>query len=380
MSQKASRNTLQASFTGKIRLDVIVSTLFRHRRKYILPLSLTIVLTSAIMLCIPRYYQVQVKLAPEYTNGGGSLGGLSSMASMIGINLNSMNSNDAITPMFYPDVINSTDFLVPLMDVHVQTADGSFSGRYVDYLTKHQDAPFWTWAMIKVKAMLKKPGTLNTDKDYRPDPFRLTEMEDKVVRGIGGSIRCAVDKKTDVITLTTTAQDPLVAACMADTVMARLQDFITEYRTKKARIDLDHINILCNDAHEKYLKACTAYADFVDSHPDVVLQSYKNRQDQLENEMQMAFTAYNSLAQQRILAESKLQERTPAFTVLQNASVPVKHAGPKRMFNVAALTILVFIITSINILVRTREDEEQKDGKAKDDNGGDNGATVTVAD
>lgn len=380
MSQKASRNTLQASFTGKIRLDVIVSTLFRHRRKYILPLSLTIVLTSAIMLCIPRYYQVQVKLAPEYTNGGGSLGGLSSMASMIGINLNSMNSNDAITPMFYPDVINSTDFLVPLMDVHVQTADGSFSGRYVDYLTQHQKAPFWTWAMIKVKAMLKKPGTLNTDKDYRPDPFRLTEMEDKVVRGIGGSIRCTVDKKTDVITLTTTAQDPLVAACMADTVMARLQDFITEYRTKKARIDLDHINILCNDAHEKYLKACTAYADFVDSHQDVVLQSYKNRQDQLENEMQMAFTAYNSLAQQRILAESKLQERTPAFTVLQNASVPVKHAGPKRMFNVAALTILVFIITSINILVRTREDEEQKDGKAKDDNGGDNGATVTVAD
>lgn len=380
MSQKASRNTLQASFTGKIRLDVIVSTLFRHRRKYILPLSLTIVLTSAIMLCIPRYYQVQVKLAPEYTNGGGSLGGLSSMASMIGINLNSMNSNDAITPMFYPDVINSTDFLVPLMDVQVQTADGSFRGRYVDYLTQHQKAPFWTWAMIKVKAMLKKPGTLNTDKDYRPDPFRLTEMEDKVVRGIGGSIRCAVDKKTDVITLTTTAQDPLVAACMADTVMARLQDFITEYRTKKARIDLDHINILCNDAHEKYLKACTAYADFVDSHQDVVLQSYKNRQDQLENEMQMAFTAYNSLAQQRILAESKLQERTPAFTVLQNASVPVKHAGPKRMFNVAALTILVFIITSINILVRTREDEEQKDGKAKDDNGGDNGATVTVAD
>ena len=60
--------------------------------------------------------------------------------------------------------------------------------------------------------------------------------------------------------------------------------------------------------------------------------------------------------------------------------MPVKHAGPKRMFNVAALTILVFIITSINILVRTREDEEQKDGKAKDDNGGDNGATVTPAD
>ena len=68
-------NSLNAALKDKIRLDLIFRTVSRCRKKYILPLTLTAVISSAIMLCIPRYYQVQVKLAPEYTNGGGSLGG-----------------------------------------------------------------------------------------------------------------------------------------------------------------------------------------------------------------------------------------------------------------------------------------------------------------
>ncbi|MCI6295343.1 MAG: hypothetical protein MR605_06285, partial [Bacteroidales bacterium] len=207
-----STNMLNASLNGKIRLDLIVRTIYQCRKKYILPLTLTFVISSAIMLCIPRYYQVQVMLAPEYTNGGGNMGGLSSVANMFGVNLGNMNSSDAITPMFYPDLMSSTDFLVPLMDVQVETEDGSFKGRYVDFITKKQTAPFWTVAIATVKNWIKAPGRLNQTKGYKPDPFRLTEIEDKVVKGIASSISCNVDKKTDVITITTTAQDPLVAA------------------------------------------------------------------------------------------------------------------------------------------------------------------------
>ena len=119
-------NSLNAALKDKIRLDLIFRTVSRCRKKYILPLTLTAVISSAIMLCIPRYYQVQVMLAPEYSNGGGNMGSLGSVASMFGVNLGNMNSSDAITPMFYPDLMNSTDFLVPLMDVQVETADGSF--------------------------------------------------------------------------------------------------------------------------------------------------------------------------------------------------------------------------------------------------------------
>ena len=359
LNSMKKETTMKAAFKREIRLDLIFKTIWKCKWRYILPLVLTFALTAGIMLSIPRYYQVRVMLAPEYSNGGGNMGGLSGVAGMLGVNLGGMNSSDAIAPQFYPDLIQSTDFLVPMMQVQVQTVDSTFKGRYVDYLTKKCEAPFWAKMMLKMKARFSKVEHFNADKNDRPNPFQLTKAEDKIVEGIAGSINCMVDKKTDVITITTTAQDPLVAAQLADTVMSKLQQFIIDYRTKKARIDLDHITKLCAEAHRKYEAACKDYAKFVDTHQDLVLQEYRNEEEQLENEMQMQFNAYNSLKQQMVVAESKVQERIPAFTVLQNASVPVKHAGPKRMITVAAMLMLCFFVCTIYFLLKYNKEDVQ---------------------
>lgn len=47
--------------------------------------------------------------------------------------------------------------------------------------------------------------------------------------------------------------------------------------------------------------------------------------------MQLMYNNYQQVSMQLQLARAKLQERTPAFTTLQSASVPLKPAGPKRM-------------------------------------------------
>ena len=227
-----------------------------------------------------------------------------------------------------------------------------------------------------MKARFSKVEHFNANKNYRPNPFQLTKTEDKIVKGIAGSINCMVDKKTDVITITTTAQDPLVAAQLADTVMSKLQQFIIDYRTKKARIDYNHITKLCEEAQSKYEVACKNYAKFVDTHQDLVLQEYRNEEEQLENEMQMQFSAYNSLKQQVVVAESKVQERIPAFTVLQNASVPVKHAGPKRMITVAAMLVLCFFVCTIYFLLKYNKEEVQPEETDEADASDDENATT----
>ena len=51
-------------------------------------------------------------------------------------------------------------------------------------------------------------------------------------------------------------------------------------------------------------------------------------------------------------AQSKVQERTPAFTLLKGAAVPVKPAGPKRMIFVAFMLFLVFTVRAF-LLVRS---------------------------
>ena len=68
----------------------------------------TDLICSVLVVTMPKVYKVTVMLAPEYNSSeSSSLGGLGSLASMAGINLSSLNSQDAITPTFYPDLMNS---------------------------------------------------------------------------------------------------------------------------------------------------------------------------------------------------------------------------------------------------------------------------------
>lgn len=341
-----SEQSKQSILKKELRLDLLFRVMWKNKYRYIVPLLVSGVLASALALCVPRYYTVKVTLAPEYsTQGGGLSSSLSGLASMVGFNMNSLSSGDAITPTFYPDLMKSTDFLVPLMNVTVETKDGKFKGSYSDYLTKAQKFPWWEVCIgFVVNKLSSDEVGEGQGKSQAVDPFRLTKKQQEIVKAISGNIKCVVDKKTDVISITTTSQDPLVAAQLADTVKVKLQDFITEYRTNKARIDLEHITKLCEKARKDYEKAQHAYSEFADSHQDLVMQSYMSIEENYENEMQAAYNIYSSFLQQKQMAQAKLQERTPAFTTIQNSTVPIKHSGPKRMIFVLCVVFLTFVI------------------------------------
>lgn len=308
---------------------------------------------GSITFAIPRYYTSGVMLAPEYNAPSSSLGGLGSLASSFGVNLGNLSSEDAITPTFYPDLISSTMFLTSLLNANVATQDGKFQGTYLQYLSTYQKEPVWSGPLKAAVSWFKPlPPPLNPSATYRIDPLRPNRSEELILKAASKSITCNIDTKTSVISLTTTAQDPLVAAQLAKIVQNQLQDFIIEYRTKKARTDLEYINKLLEKSKKEYSAAQKAYADYVDAHNDITLQSYINRQEQLENELQAAFNNYDALQKRKQMAEAKVQERTPAFTTIQNIVVPVKHAGPKRMIITLIGFTLAFVFTTIVFLIQ----------------------------
>jgi len=357
-SSVADKEELDPFEGGVVRLDVIWEIIWRNKLRIFLICLGVGIIACLIALSIPRYYQVEVKLAPEYNNGSSGMGSLGSLASMVGINIGDMQTTDAITPTFYPDLMKSTNFIVPLFDVEVRTKDGKFRGTLADYLTKHQKISFFDKIMAKFKKPKKEDGVY--DPNRRVDPFRMNKAESDLAQGISGSIDCDVDKKTDIISITTTAQDPLVAALFADTVMARLQNFITDYRTQKARSDMEHLETLLEEAYEDYQTKMNEYATFVDTHQDLVLETYQSHEEALENEMQAAYNVYSTLQQQVQLANAKVQERTPVFTTIQNSTVPVKHAGPKRVIGVASTLLLTFCITVLVLIARQNKRAKQK--------------------
>lgn len=313
---------------------------------------IAVVVASVIIFPVPRYYTCSVELAPELGIPNGSGGSLADIASSMGININNGLVIDAISPELYPELMKSNNFVVTLIDSRVKSIDGKIDTTYYHYLLKHQKYSPWAkmlWPLMKLFAK-KKPE--NVKGNQKINPFRLTKEEDDIFNVIKNNIKCSVDKKTDVITITVNDQDPLIAATMSETAMQQLQAFITEYRTGKARNDVQYYKKLTEKAKEIYEKARRVYGSYADANTDLMLESYRSKQEDLENDMQLKFNNYSTLKTQLQQAEAKLQERTPVFTVLKSASVPVRPAGPKRMMFVLGVT---FIALLISIIFYTRD-------------------------
>lgn len=329
-----------------------VGRLIWDRRKLFLKVwGITFVLACLWIFPQPRSYDTSVMLAPETLETSSAGGTLSSLASSFGVNLGSMANSDAIYPLLYPDVVSSNDFIVSLFDIPVQTIDGEVQTDYLTYLVKHQKVSIWSypkiWLMRAIKALFPPKDKGGVGEAGKVNPFWLSKDEFRIVEAVRDNVRCSVNKKTDVITLSVSDQDPLVCATLADSVRARLQDFITEYRTSKARIDVQYYEQMKAETLAEYQTSVQVYSHFCDAHRNTVLQTMQSQREELENDVQQKFSTYSIMSKQLDAAKAKVQERTPAFTILQNASVPTKASKPKRMIFVAAMLFLATVATAL---------------------------------
>ncbi len=341
---------------SSIDFKKIFSDLLKHKLLYAKVLPVAFVLAAIYALAQPNFYSCTVKLSPEMSSSKSGSSGLAALASSFGVNLGSGGAGtEALFPTLYPELMNSVDFKTSLFRVPVTIEGDKTKGEkdstmtYYDYLRYAQKAPWWSNAM---KAVFSIFGSKEKDTGAKVDPFRLTKEQAKIVKAINKNVACDVDKKTMVITINVTDQNPVIAANMADTVKTRLQNFITDYRTSKVRVDLDYYKKIASETKARYEKARKLYAEFSDANQDIILESVRQRQTELENEMQLQYNAYTQVAAQLLAAEAKVQEETPAFTTLQSATVPVLKAGPKRAQMCLIFVFLAFLGTTAWILYK----------------------------
>jgi uncharacterized protein involved in exopolysaccharide biosynthesis len=271
------------------------------------------------------------------------------MASSLGVNVGNASS-DAIYPRLYPELFASTAFLVSLLDVEVTTLKGDVKTDYYSYIDNYQKHnPLTAPLRLTVKwvrsMFAKETASIPGVGGKRFDPFHLSRKTSDILQDVADNISCTYSRTTDVVTITVKDQDPMVCALLADSIKAHLQTFITEYRTKKARVDYEHYRRLTIEARASYDKARHAYASYADAHSGVNMQSVSSRITDLENDMQLKYNIYSSMTIREQQAQADLQARTPVFTTLTNATVPVKPAGPKRMLFVAVMLMLATIVT-----------------------------------
>lgn len=310
-----------------IDLGKLLKTLLANW-KIILICSLGASLIGLVMgLSIPKTYTTTTVIAPELTTRGNA-GGLTSLANLAGVNINSMAVTDAMHPDMYPAIVKSTDFVVSLFDmpVEVSTKDGIVQTDLYDYILNYCKSPWWTpilglphiakdWV---VSLFSKEDDDEDGAEGYATiNPLRLTKEQEKVVKALGSSIKISVEKKTYILTIQATSQDKIIAAQLANKVVENLQRFVIDYRTERTRHNVEYYQKVVSEAKSEYLKAQHAYASYVDSHQGMARRSYEIESQRLQSEANLRYQLYNSMSQLLLQTEAKVQLESPVLVVIQ---------------------------------------------------------------
>ncbi len=367
-------NDVNEKEEGTIDLLDIASNLWANRRKLIKWSVCGAVIGLIVAFSIPREYTTSVQLAPEVGDNKASGGGMAALASMAGL-ASLSNGADAVYPMLYPDVVSSVPFLTSLFDVEVQTKEEGKKLTVEQYMEEEVSSPWWS---VVLSLPFRLIGLLTpaeeVDPNHKLDNFQLTKEEDDLVKALRDRIVANVDAKTSVVTVDVSMQDPLISAVLADTVVNRLKQFVTDYRTNKARQDLRYAEMLNEEAKAAYYTAQQRYANYLDRNQGIVFRSAQVERERLENETSLAFNLYNSTCQQVQHAQAKVQETMPVYAVITPATVPIKPSKPRKALILVGFTFLAFVACAVWIQFLRPMIEEYKATKMQP--GSANGKTI----
>ena len=117
----------------------------------------------------------------------------------------------------------------------------------------------------------------------------LPKKEREVIKYFANNLKVNIDKKTEKTEMSLEMQDPLVVATVMNAVVENLKEYMSDYRTSKARQDAENLSVICAERKADYYKAQQQYAAYADANKNVVRQSAQAEQERLQQEMQLAY-------------------------------------------------------------------------------------------
>ena len=321
------------------------------RKKIYKAAGIGLIIGVIVAISIPKQYTVEVTLSPEMGSAkGGGLSGLA--ASFLGSDVTMGDGSDALNASLSADIVSSTPFLLELstMKIPVLKNEMMTLNAYLD----EESSPWWSYVIglpgmaiggVKSLFISEEDEFMSSDKASH-GTIELSKKESVKIETLKRKIAASVDKKTAMTTVAVTFQNPKVAAIFADSVVGKLQEYIINYRTSKAKEDCVYLERLFKERQQEYYVAQKKYADYLDSHDNIILQSARAEQERLQNDMSLAYQVYSQVASQLQVARAKVQEEKPVFAVVEPAVVPLNPSGTSKK-----IYVLAFIFLSVCIVI-----------------------------
>ena len=352
-SEKETKQVYNNHNDEELEIDLmdLLRKVIGIRKKIYKAAGIGLIIGVIVAISIPKQYTVEVTLSPEMGNNkGGGLSGLA--ASFLGSGVSMGDGTDALNASLSADIVSSTPFLLELSNMKVPVS-GSEEISLSSYLDE-ESSPWWSYVIgfpgmviggVKSLFIEDEDESIFLDKASQ-GTIELSKKESQKIESLKKKIVASVDKKTSMTSVTATFQDSKVAAVVADSVVKKLQEYIIDYRTSKSKEDCLYLEKLFKERQQEYYEAQRKYADYMDSHDNIILQSVRTEQERLQNDMSLAYQVYSQVTSQLQVSRAKVQEEKPVFAVVEPAVVPLEPSGTSRK-----VYVLAFIFLSVCIVI-----------------------------
>lgn len=331
----------------------LAKTIWDKRMFIIKVVGIGAILGVVVALFSPKEYKSTATLMPEYSteSQGGASSLLRQYGGLLGVSGGSYASNsNAIRVDLYPNIVQSTNFQLKLMDEPFYFSDLDVEATLFEYYTELNSPG--VLSIIKsytiglpgkiLGAILPKKELMTTVPGEAKESMVLNLSKDEVavINTLRQKITASLVEESGIVSVSVTLPDNVAAAAVTEYTITELTEYLTEYRTEKVLRDLTFVEEQLATAEARFEEAQLTLAEFRDSNQGTLSAKAQTEEQRLNSEYQIAFNLYNGLTQQYEEAKLKVQEETPMFKTLEAVQVPLEDETS------GAMILLVFIMLS----------------------------------
>lgn len=325
---------------NEIDLIQFIKTCWTGRRLIIISIVVFGFVGLVYSFLASEKYSASAVILPSNDSKVGSLGGLSALAGMAGINISSMlGQGEGFEPTLIPKIAESTPYLLDLMGKKILWSGSRDSLSFYDYYELENSKESIGNSILKYTVRLpytlkdvlspkvSKPLVLDNKKNGY---YELSEKQILALDNLSSKITVDYQKSTGLIRVSATLSDPLAVAQLTQNAIELLQKYIVQYKIKKIADNLSFLEKRCEEKRMEYEAIQNTLMDYKDSNRNRIQERTDFEYQKLSDSYEIISSVYKGLVQSIEQSRIAIKEETPVFSVIMPVVVPINRDFPKR--------------------------------------------------
>ncbi len=342
-------NYNNAPYEEEEGLDILelVKGLWDGRKTILICTAVFVVLGLIAALTQKPVYNVNAVMVPQINSRSNS--SLSSLASLAGFDLGSSTTATDLSPVVYPQIVNSVPFRLELINTPYHYAKADTAVTMLTYAKEYNKPSVMSYIL---KYTVGLPGvimgairgnkkeeapTLPSSGEEGMKPLVLTKDEARMVAAVGQKVNLSVDRKEGYLTLSVSGSEPIQTAELGTKALSLLQEEITRFRTDKVKNELAYIQARYDEVKKEAESLQGTLAVVTDRSQNMPTTRSRIEQERIQSKYSIANAVYMEMAKQLEQAKMQVKKETPVFAVVQPIMVP------RQPSNSRAKTLVIWV-------------------------------------